>query len=180
MYWEQGQDVHNDAVTSAMSKNRFKSIIQNLHISDNGTLKPNEKFAKVRPILDHMNKQFKAHFVQEQTVSIDECMIPYYGKHGAKQYIHGKPIKFGYKVWVAATTLGYVIQFNPYQGAGTTSKEFGQGGSVVLGLAKSLPKLENQNYHLVFDNLFTSPQLLATLKDIGFAATFYQTQLHAF
>ena len=27
-------------------------------------------------------------------------MVPYFGRHGAKQYIHGKPIKFGYKLWV--------------------------------------------------------------------------------
>ena len=127
--------------------------------------------AKVRPLIDHMNKQCKANFVAEQVISIDECMVPYYGKHGAKQYIHGKPIKFGYKLWVAATTLGYVIQFLPYQGAGTTEKELGLGGSVVKRLAESLPKFENQNYHLVFDNLFTSPQLLYSLKNNGFAAT---------
>ena len=45
-------------------------------------------------------------------------MFPYFGKHGSKQYIHGKPIKFGYKMWVIATLGGYVIQFYPYHGVG--------------------------------------------------------------
>ena len=30
--------------------------------------------------------------------SIDEIMVPYYGRHSSKQYIRGKPIRFGYKV----------------------------------------------------------------------------------
>ena len=38
-------------------------------------------------------------------------MVPYFGKHGAKEYIHGKPIKFVLKLWVMATPLGYCIQF---------------------------------------------------------------------
>ena len=45
------------------------------------------------------------------------------------------------------------------------------GGSVVMSLAQSLPKHPGENYHLVFDNLFTSPQLLHNLKNAGFAAT---------
>ena len=30
-------------------------------------------------------------------------MLPYFGGHGAKQYIKNKSIKFGYKMRVAAT-----------------------------------------------------------------------------
>ena len=43
-------------------------------------------------------------------------MVPYFRRHGAKQYIHGKPMKFGCKLWVMATPLGYCIQFRPYAG----------------------------------------------------------------
>ncbi|XP_046662740.1 piggyBac transposable element-derived protein 3-like [Homalodisca vitripennis] len=43
-------------------------------------------------------------------------MVPYYGRHGAKQHIHGKPIRFEYKVWVLARRLGYIVQGEPYQG----------------------------------------------------------------
>jgi hypothetical protein len=30
--------------------------------------------------------------------SVDEVMIPYFGRHGSKQFIYGKPIRYGYKV----------------------------------------------------------------------------------
>ena len=42
-------------------------------------------------------------------------MIPYYGGYGAKQFIHEKPKRFGYKMWALTTQLGYVFQFEPYQ-----------------------------------------------------------------
>ena len=70
-----------------------------------------------------------------------------------------------------ATPLGYVIQIDPYQGAGTTSKVLGLGGSMVIGLVSKLPQFPNQNYHIIFDNFFTSPQLLKTLSDQGMAGT---------
>ncbi|KAJ8912152.1 hypothetical protein NQ315_006116 [Exocentrus adspersus] len=39
-------------------------------------------------------------------------MIPYYGKHYAKQYIKGKPIRFGFKNWALCTSNGCYIENN--------------------------------------------------------------------
>lgn len=171
MYWESNGDVHNQMVSTAMSRNRFSAILANIHFADNNSLDPGDKFAKVRPLLDHLNAACLANFQPEQVLSVDESMVPYFGRHGAKQYIHGKPIKFGYKMWVLATRLGYCIQFFPYQGAGTTDKDIGLGGSVVSTLIKNLPDVEGSAYHVIFDNFFTSPRLLRLLADRGIAAT---------
>ena len=46
---------------------------------------------------------------------IEESMIPYFGGYGAKQFISGKPIQFGYKMWALTTPLGYLSQIKPYQ-----------------------------------------------------------------
>ena len=56
-------------------------------------------------------------FLKTQNPSIDESMVPYYGRQSAKQFICGKPIRFGYKMSVLTTTLGYVVQIELYQGA---------------------------------------------------------------
>ena len=72
-----------------------------------------------------------------QTIfTFDECMVLYFGKHGAKQYIYGKPIKFGFRLWVTATPLVYCIQFCPYVGKDSILQEcenvgLGLGASVV-------------------------------------------------
>ena len=72
-------------------------------------------------------------------------MLPYFGRHGAKQYIHGKLIKFGYKLWVMATLLGYCIQFQSYASKNGGLNEYmnvglGLGGAVVASLMQVLPK----------------------------------------
>lgn len=53
---------------------------------------------QVRPIFDNLNKKSFRWFGQSEKFSVDEIMIPYYGRHSSKQYIRGKPIRYGYKV----------------------------------------------------------------------------------
>lgn len=175
MFWETAEDVSLQGISAAMSRNRFEEILRYLHLADNSNLDSNDKFSKVRPLINEMNKQCKINFVTEQNISIDESMVPYHGRHGAKQYLHGKPVKFGYKIWVAATRLGYVVAFDPYQGKNSTvlatKSSLGLGGSVVCQLVKELPNYENLHYHIVFDNFFTSLKLLHHLQGMGIAAT---------
>ena len=47
MFCECSANVHNDAVSSMMSRNRFDEIMKHLHLVDNISLDPNDKFSKV-------------------------------------------------------------------------------------------------------------------------------------
>lgn len=88
-------------------------------------------------------------------------MIPYFGRHSAKQFMRGKPIRFGFKIWCLNTRLGYLVQCDPYQGKGSyVDPQLGLGGSVVRFLLSKLTKL---NYCLYIDNYFTSLRLLDQL-----------------
>ena len=84
-----------------------------LHLADNKTLNSSDKFARLWPLFNAISKQCVLNYQPTHHVCIDESMVPYFGKHGAKQYIPGKPIKFGFKLWVMATPLGYCIQVLP-------------------------------------------------------------------
>ena len=135
LYWEPSPDVQNTAVSNAITRNRFEELMANVHVADNDNLAPNDRMAKVRPLFTALNSKFVTHFPRQQDLSVDESMVPYYGRHSAKQYIRGKPIRFGYKVWSINTSLGYCVQLDPYQGAGTIIPELGLGGSVVVKLS---------------------------------------------
>ena len=114
-----------------------------------------------------INESCLQNFIPEKNVSIDESMVPY-----NKQYIQNKPVKFGYKLWVAATPLGHAIQCYPYAGKyDIYNKDIGLGDSVVMTLMSKLPTVPNSNYHAVTNNFFTSPSLLRLLKGTGMAAT---------
>nr|XP_014352913.1 PREDICTED: piggyBac transposable element-derived protein 3-like [Latimeria chalumnae] len=96
-------------------------------------------------------------------------MIPYYGKHSAKQFMNGKTIRFGYKLWCLNTQHGYLLQYEAYASKGVTLPELGLGGSVVTRLFSALP--QNVTFQMTFDNLFTSLPLLQYLGDKGIGAT---------
>ena len=110
--------------------------------------------------------------VWKENISIDESVVLYYRCHGCKQYIQLKPVKFSYKLWVAATPLGYGIEFYPYAGKDDNyNKNIGLGDSIVMILISKLPTVSDSHYHPVMENFFTSSSLLQVLKESGIAAT---------
>lgn len=102
-------------------------------------------------------------------LSVDESMLPYYGHHSTKQYIRGKPINFGYKLWCFATFDGYILHVEPYCGSNTKLQNIGRGhGGDEFGLVDKKSEIK-AGQHVVFDNFFTSFSLLKALlvKGIG-------------
>jgi len=172
MYWQQNLDSHNPLVAKAMSRDRFDFIMSNLHVCNNDKLDKSDRFAKIRPLLNMLNERFMDFLPHDQNHSVDESMVPYYGVHGAKQFIRGKPIRFGMKFWCGGTAKGYLSWLEPYQGANTCTKKYaekGLGYSVVMSYVDELPK--EIPYRIFFDNLFTSIELLDDLKQHGIAGT---------
>ena len=110
MYCEMCLNSRNTIVAFLFTRNRFLNVLQYLHLADNNNLNPRDKFSKVNPLIRMMNESC---FIPEKNISNDESTVPYYGRNSCKQYIQNKPVKFGYKLWVAATPLGYGIQFYP-------------------------------------------------------------------
>ena len=117
MYWENSEDVKNDSMSRAMSRNRFEEILSVLHCCDNNNLNPEDKMTKVRPLYNLINERCLKYLSNLSSICVDESMLPYYGRHSSKQRIVGKPVRMGYKMWVLAESSGYVVQFEPYQGA---------------------------------------------------------------
>lgn len=113
MYWSSYDDVPK-MIYNSIRLNRFETILRHLHFNDNVFIDTTDKLYKLRPIIMHLNESFREHGGLEEHISIDESMIPYYGKHYAKQYIKGKPIRFGYKNWALCSNTGYCVTFDIY------------------------------------------------------------------
>lgn len=176
MFWETRKDSHNDLVANAMSRDRFNYIMRNLHCVNNDELDQIDKFAKIRPIFDKLNSNFQSFVPHCEAHSVDESMIPYFGRHGCKQFIEGKPVRYGYKVWMGATSGGYCVWVDPYQGKSSYIEPkyrlLGVGPSVVLRYADVLVNNVGKHpYHLYFDNYFTTIPLLIELKKRNINAT---------
>ena len=79
MYWERQEDTHNTLAAFLLSKNKFEDCKKYLHLCDNNALDPSDKFAKVWPLFDAINKTCLINYQPSQHVSIDESMVPYFG-----------------------------------------------------------------------------------------------------
>jgi hypothetical protein len=133
MFWEKAPDVFPIAADS-MRRSRFRQIKQFLHVSDNNALNKDDKFAKVRPFIEQLNDIFLKLSPEQEFHSVDESMAPNYGRHSTKQFIRGKPVRFGYKFWCGYLPNRFSVWFEPYGGMSTSTadKELGVGGNVVM------------------------------------------------
>ena len=62
---------------------------------------------RLRPLITALIVAFKRHGGMAENLSIDERMIPYYGK----QHIKGKPIRFSFKNGSLCESTGYIAWF---------------------------------------------------------------------
>ena len=84
-------------VASSMPRHKFNQILQYFHVADNKNLDKNDKMAKLRPLMKIFNRKFCETYMMDQNLDLDESMIEYFGRHGCKQCIRNKPIRFGFK-----------------------------------------------------------------------------------
>ena len=157
-----------------MSPNEFERILRNLHLCDNTKLGNADKFCKLQPMIKDLNNKFLKHSFNGKNKSVNESMIPYFGTHGSRQRINNKPIHVGFKFWVLAEAYGYVIQFEPYQGAKVgkpiaSQTRWGLGEKVVLAMMECLP--QGVSYHVYMDNYSTSFSSLSHLGEHNIHAT---------
>ncbi|KAK9743668.1 Transposase IS4 [Popillia japonica] len=161
----------DESMVPYFGRHGTKQFIKGKPISDNTKLNPADKFSKVRPLFE-IKKRFIELAPNEEHHSVDESMVPYFGRHGTKQFIKGKPIRWGYKFWCGTTCLGYIERCIP----GFFHYNFPSAqklrSSVVLQFAEVLQKKTSNNpYDLYFDNFFTSIKLLHQLKCMGMKGT---------
>ncbi|KAG8224445.1 hypothetical protein J437_LFUL001398 [Ladona fulva] len=126
LYWSKSEDCSVEIVSNSIRRNRFEEILRYLHLADNARYDGQDRLYKVRPLFSVLNKNLKILF-QSENISVDESIIPYYGRHGFKQFIRGKPIRLD--------SAGYLYHAEPYAGVDTDlhKTDLGQGGDVVLG-----------------------------------------------
>lgn len=165
-YWSTSEDLEIPIFAKTMSRERFKSIKRYFHVADNNNL-GDSKMAKILPLLQMLKDNCQKHGVFHEFLSIDESMIPYRGRHSAKQFIRNKPVRFGYKMWMMCSADGYPYNFSLYCGKEENRKE-PLGTQVVMNM---LQPVVNKDEHVVFfDNFFTSHALMVNLTKKGVRA----------
>ncbi|CAG4938221.1 unnamed protein product [Parnassius apollo] len=120
-YWASSPDLHDSYISTFMPLNRFGWLLNHIHLNDNSLIpsrqSPNfDKLYKIRPLLNIIQKNFRANYKPSEKVAVDESMIKFKGRSSLKQYMPKKPIKRGYKVWMKCAESGYCLDFQLYTG----------------------------------------------------------------
>ena len=114
-FWSKSPDLECLIDASAMSRTRFQHIKSYFHAADNQNLSE-PKTAKMEPLYQILNEKFQRYGIFHENLRIDESMVPYFGRHSCKQFIRGKTIRFGYKIWMLASNIGLPYRVAIYQG----------------------------------------------------------------
>ena len=83
-YWSSDPMLFTPIFSRAMALNRFIDILGNLHFMDiltNNLLKPGkDSVRRIRPVLDHIRRVFKASFNPSSKLCIDKSLVLWHGK----------------------------------------------------------------------------------------------------
>ena len=116
MFWQKEEDIGVPIVYEAMKRTEFEAIKKYLHFANNDNLDHSDKSSKFRKLYDIINKNLQLFGFLHTHYSIDEQMVPYYGKNSSKQTIRTKIIRFGYKNYVMCSDDGHPYFVDRYCG----------------------------------------------------------------
>ena len=125
LYCSTSRDTHNESVSKAISRNRFRKFFSNLHIWDNTGI-DDDRYYKVGPLFDILNTNLKR-LVSANNFGVHESMITYYGRDGTKPFIRGKLIRLGFKLQCLCSWDIYYLHAVPCCGKYTNLPETGFG-----------------------------------------------------
>ena len=152
-YWETFMSY--DGVSSVLSRNRFETILRNIHFVDNLVISEDDKkknrLWKLHPWISTLRENFLM-VTPEEYHAVDEIMVPFKGKSLMRQYMPNKPHKWGFKIWGRSGVSGYLYDFDIYQGKtnDVDTHNLGVSAGVVIKMASSLP--DGHNFKLFADN----------------------------
>lgn len=104
-YWEKDEDglFNADYFNRLISRDRFFEL--------RGSLSYDYEFLETE-----INKRFKACWIPEAVLVVDECLILFKGRFAHRQHIRGKPHATGLKFYMLCDRRGYCYGFWLYRG----------------------------------------------------------------
>ena len=156
---------------------KFKSILWNLHISDDTANPPrnqpgHDPLAKLCDFVDMIDRNFLFTYKPTQALSFDEACCPFKGCLRFRVYNPMKPNRFHIQLFqISESQSGYILGYHVYTGKDTScasshskplSPDCGKTTKIVLGLLQQ-SKLLDKGHHIYMDNYYTSPELAEEL-----------------
>jgi Transposase IS4 len=122
--WSDTLSTSEPFAIAIMPRDRFQSILSNLHCVNNETLPARgeeafDAFGKVRPMIERLNDRFRKTYMLRRYCSVDEMSIGFGGKtqSGTRTSLRHKPTahRFGFHIYsVHCSWTAYLYRFEPH------------------------------------------------------------------
>ena len=153
-YWSTNPLYKNEVAPSIMSRNRFQELLRYIHFADNVTIDPTDRRAKILALVDLLQSKFQKLYTPEESIVIDESLVPWRGRLIFRQYIPSKAHKYGIKLFKLCAGQGYCWSLQMYVGKnGTGGREVGLTQRICEELTRGL---RSEGRTLYIDNFYTS------------------------
>ena len=179
MYWATA--TRCPAVTRLMSYTKFSAMCRDIHTVDTSAFDANtqsvknkeDAFWKMGDIVEKLSNVWKKNRRPEPNLSVDECTVPFRGRHRARQFNPSKPDRYHLKAYsLNEACSGYCLGMFFYQGKDekrppgvpTTAYPF-------VRLIGENTTLHNKGYHVWADNWFTSVRAIDICRSYGVGYT---------
>lgn len=177
-YWRQNHLFSLPFPVGIMTRDRYRTISWNLHLSDpdedvcnnrkKGTAEHDRLF-QLKPLLNTIRTACKSFYHPHRDLTVDQRMMASKAKIPVTQYWRAKPTKWGFKLFVLADVRnGYTVDFSIYTGKSDVSSQHGLAYDVVMSLMK--PEYLGSGFHIYMDSFYSSPKLFRALHEKTFAA----------
>ena len=155
------------------SLRRWQQIKRFLKISDptKDEENKNNRMFKVQELYDIFIAACKANFYPNREVSVDEAVKKFKGRCLFKQYIKGKPVRFGIKIFcLCCSATSYLFNAMFYIGKSDipTPKEASITQDTVVQL---MQPLAGKHHRVYMDNYYTGLPLFKELNSMQILAT---------
>ena len=160
-----------------MSRNRFLSILLNLHCCNNSQDRRDDqrrdRLFKIRPLMSRLIKAWQEAYYPNREICLYESMIAFKECAFVTVYQQKKPHKWGMQAWfLADARTGCCYNLDIYSGKETDTgdQNINKTHHVVMNMASPC---NDVGHHLYFDNYYTSPAVIAdlALKHFGACGT---------
>ena len=115
-YWSTDPTISTPIFPHTMSRNRFESIWQAWHFSDNSLqTQGSEGLFKIWPVYEYFVHKVRSVYSPKEEMSLDEAVIPWWGLLKLTTYSPGKITKYGVLVrMVCEAVSGYICNMEIY------------------------------------------------------------------
>ncbi|XP_066918855.1 piggyBac transposable element-derived protein 4-like [Clytia hemisphaerica] len=175
LYWSTRHLLSTPIFPRLMRRDRFEEIRKMIHFTKPDDEVEDDSLRKLRVTMEYLVGKFRANYVPQEALAIDEYLSLWKGRLSFRVYIPNKRERYGVKLYMLCeSSSGYLWNFIIYTGATTSYTEPAEQSAnnpfifedlksplkVVLSL---LSDLLGKGYSVTLDNYYTSPEIAEIL-----------------